>query len=81
MDDMSDLYILNTIVKCIESNFDISNNENLEVLIKNYPEISQYKEFHTKISNKNNNDLNLDSLLFMNLLLCEFQNYLSKKSK
>lgn len=78
MDDMSDLYILNTIVKCIESNFDISNNENLEVLIKKYPEISQYKEFHTKISSKNNNDLNLDSLLFMNLLLCEFQNYLSK---
>lgn len=71
------LSILNGIVKCSKNKFDLSNNENLEYFIKTYPLMDIYKKYHSELSEKNNNDTNINSLLFLNLLLQDCSNYIA----
>lgn len=66
------LSILNGIIQCSENKFDLSNNENLEYFMKSYPPIDIYKKYHSNLSEKNNDDANINSLLFLNLLTNSF---------
>ncbi|MBR0031494.1 MAG: hypothetical protein IJP61_04335 [Treponema sp.] len=58
------LSILNGIVQCSENKFDLSNNENLEYFMKSYPPMDIYKKYHSNLSEKNNDDANINSLLY-----------------
>ena len=78
MDDFENLDILQSFVKLINLNLDISKSDNLELIIKKFPDMEIYKRFHLKKSKESNKDPNLDSLLFMNLLLIEFHNYIAR---
>lgn len=71
------LSILNGIIQCSENKFDLSNNENLEYFMKSYPPIDIYKKYHSNLSEKNNDDANINSLLFLNLLLQDCSNYIA----
>lgn len=68
--------ILNEIVKCSENKFDLSKTENLEYFIKSYPLMDIYKKYYLDLSKKNNADANINSLLFMNLLLQDCAKYI-----
>ena len=76
------LSILNGIVQCSENKFDLSNNENLEYFMKSYPPIDIYKKYHSNLSEKNNDDANINSLLFLNLLIVSnlVRNFIPEKS-
>ena len=76
------LSILNGIVQCSENKFDLSNNENLEHFMKSYPPIDIYKKYHSNLSEKNNDDANINSLLFLNLLIVSnlVRNFIPEKS-
>lgn len=69
--------ILNEIVKCSENKFDLSKTENLEYFIKSYPLMDIYKKKYLDLSKKNNADANINSLLFMNLLLQDCAEYIA----
>lgn len=69
--------ILNEIVKCSENKFDLSKTENLEYFIKSYPLMDIYKKYYLDLSKKNNADANINSLLFMNLLLQDCAKYIA----
>lgn len=71
------LSIIEGFVSCSETKFDLSKSENLEKFIKSYPPMDIYKDYHAKLAEKNDNDGNLNSLLFMNLLLQDTQNYIA----
>ena len=71
------LSIINGIVRCSENKIDLSKIENLESLMKTYPPMDLYKKYHLNLSEKNNNDENLNSLLFMNLLFQDCSNYIA----
>lgn len=75
------LSILAGIVNCSENQFDLSNNENLEYFIKSYPLMEIYKKYHSDLSEKNNDDGNINSLLFMNLLLQDCSSYIATNQK
>ena len=76
------LSILNGIIQCSENKFDLSNNENLEYFMKSYPPIDIYKKYHSNLSEKNNDDANINSLLFLNLLIVSnlVRNFIPEKS-
>ena len=76
------LSILNGILQCSENKFDLSNNENLEYFMKSYPPIDIYKKYHSNLSEKNNDDANINSLLFLNLLIVSnlVRNFIPEKS-
>lgn len=69
--------ILNEIVKCSENKFDLSKTENLEYFIKSYPLMDIYKKKYLDLSKKNNANANINSLLFMNLLLQDCAEYIA----
>ena len=72
----SGLSILTQFVELANSNIDISNPKILEKIIMNYPSMKIYKKAHDGYVKKNNEDANLNSLLYMNLLLADCQNYI-----
>ena len=73
----SGLSILTQFVELANSNADISNPKILEKLIMNYPSMKVYKKAHDGYVKKNNEDVNLNSLLYMNLLLADCQNFIA----
>ena len=73
------LSILTGFVSGIEKGIDFSNKNILERFMKSYPSMDIYKKYHQKLSKQNNNEPNLNSLLFMNLFLIDCQNYIAKK--
>ena len=72
----SGLSILTQFVELANSNIDISNPKILEKIIMNYPSMKIYKKAHDGYVKKNNEDANLNSLLYMNLLLADCQNFI-----
>ena len=72
----SGLSILSQFVELDNSNIDISNPKILEKIIMNYPSMKIYKKAHDGYVKKNNEDANLNSLLYMNLLLADCQNFI-----
>ena len=75
------LSILNGIVKCSENKIDLSNVENLEYFMKSYPPMDIYKNYHYDLSEKNNDDANINSLLFLNLLFQDCSNYIASNQE
>ncbi len=70
------LSILNSFVAAINSRVDLSNPAILEGFVKSYPDMAVYKDNHKDAAEKNDDDSNLDSLLFLRLLLQDFSHYI-----
>lgn len=73
----SGLSILTQFVELANSNTDLSNPKILEELIMNYPSIKVYNNAHDEFVKKNNEDVNLNALLYLNFLLADCQNFIA----
>jgi|GEM_PF-3765023 len=75
------LSIIKGFVNCSENKIDLSKHETLEAFIKSYPSMDIYKKYHSDLSDKNNEDTNINSLLFLNMLLQDTQNYIASNQE
>ncbi|MBQ9207731.1 MAG: hypothetical protein IJ158_13605 [Treponema sp.] len=75
--DDDGLSILTDFVSGIENRMDFSNSKVFEKFMMTYPSMDIYKKYHQKLSKQNNDDPNLNSLLFSNLFLMDLQNYIA----
>ena len=70
------LSILNSFVEAINNKVDLSNPVILADFMKSYSDMTVYKDHHKNLAEKNDGEQNLDSLLFLRLLLQDVSHYI-----
>ncbi|MBO5730708.1 MAG: hypothetical protein J6R67_05885 [Treponema sp.] len=70
------LSILNLFVETINRGFDFGNPVIRKEFMKSQPDMIKYKDYHKNIAEENDGDSNLDSLLFLRLLLLDVSHYI-----